>query len=176
MTTNLGGEPVFLHSMDAVHVAVISRECTVDELMPGTHVNAKGVVEGGTKDVGIVDPFRSLPVKKGEKFWLCLYPGTITALKHYWTHPAFQADASAKESSTLWMEKFAKEVLKLELSDWLAKLDDYYDDEPGDRWISTYGDNNEELRQAWPEICYHYNHISGNAIDPGEYVSFSCSC
>jgi hypothetical protein len=178
-TTNLGGKPVFLHSKDAVHVAVISVECKAETLMPGEHVDKDGMPTG-EKLVGIVDPFVRKPVKKGEKFWLCLYPGTITALKHYWTHPAFEAETpqpetSAKASSTEWMEEYCAHTLYCELSEFLGKLDDVADD-PGEGELWTEGEHMDQLRHSWSEICFHYNNISGRSINPSDYVSFSCSC
>ena len=172
--TMLGTRPPLPLAIDAVHVAVKSMECKVDELVPGTHVNKDGYPRG--KTIGIVDPFLQVPVKLGENFYLCLYPGSITALKHYWTHPAFQPEESARDSSLTWMEKFATEVLGCECSEFLGKLDAVADG-PHDGHVSTHGDHNDDLREAWPEICFHYGNISGRRkINPSDYVSFTCSC
>jgi hypothetical protein len=92
-------EPAF---KDAVHVAIYPAKAWVD-LEPGEHV---GLVHDGdteyvapamerdgvtwSENIGIVDPYLRLKVKAGERFWLFLYPGTITALRHYWSHPAFE--------------------------------------------------------------------------------------
>lgn len=71
---------------DAIHVAIapmIAGEC----LKPGEHV---GIEEGGKmylatmliEPIGIVDPFlKNITVGVGERFWLFLYPGTITSLR-----------------------------------------------------------------------------------------------
>ncbi len=39
--------------------------------------------------VGIVDPFLTQPVEIGQRFWIFLFPGTITGMRHLWSHPAF---------------------------------------------------------------------------------------
>lgn len=78
---------------DAMHFAVAPVEASV-RLRPGCHV---GLTEDGeaeissTKDcIGIVDPFLKEWVEVGQRFWLFLYPNTITGLRHVWSHSAFR--------------------------------------------------------------------------------------
>jgi hypothetical protein len=74
---------------DAVHVAV-APVTAGERLSPGQHVGFVGERVGvAGRPIGVVDPFPTADVKEGERFWLFLYPGTITSLRHVWTHPAF---------------------------------------------------------------------------------------
>jgi hypothetical protein len=81
---------------DAIHFAVAPVEAATD-LRPGEYV---GVTQGRASPhatpVGIVDPFFQGQVKKGQRFWLFLYPNTITSLRHVWTHPAFSPSPPVK--------------------------------------------------------------------------------
>lgn len=80
---------------DAVHVAVAPVTAT-EPLRPGQHVGftpagqieVVGPVEPG-RTVGLVDPYLPDDVQPGQRFWLFLYPNTVTSLRHVWTHPAF---------------------------------------------------------------------------------------
>lgn len=76
---------------DAVHIAATPL-IAVEILRPGQHIglddDGKPTTQGET--IGIVDPFLVRPVLPGQPFWLCLYPGTITSLRHHWTHPKFK--------------------------------------------------------------------------------------
>ena len=76
---------------DAVHVA-IAPVTAAESLAPGDHVGFLGQQVGKTSDelIGIVDPFLPRPVASGERFWLVLYPNTITDMRHVWSHPAFR--------------------------------------------------------------------------------------
>ncbi len=78
---------------DAIHVAIAPVEAA-ERLSPGDHValddsgRALWTVERG---VGIVDPFLLGDVREGERFYVFLYPGSVTGIRHAWTHPAFKA-------------------------------------------------------------------------------------
>jgi hypothetical protein len=71
---------------DAVHVAVIAVTAS-EKLVPGQDVSKHGTTAGS--HVGIVDPFLKRPVFPGERYWMFLYPRTITSLRHEWAHPDF---------------------------------------------------------------------------------------
>jgi hypothetical protein len=80
---------------DAIHIAVAP--VTAAELLaPGQHVGftpagqteTVGTVESD-RHIGIVDPFLTDVVEPGQRFWLFLYPNTVTSLRHVWRHPAF---------------------------------------------------------------------------------------
>jgi hypothetical protein len=87
---------------DAIHVAV-APVTAAGRLVPGQHVGLireddPELVGPCDRTIGIVDPFLAEEVEAGQRFWLLLYPGTITALRHVWTHPAFtRAAAAVKE-------------------------------------------------------------------------------
>ncbi len=83
---------------DAIHVAV-APVTAAETLVPGQHV---GLVQEGNLElvgacghnIGVVDPFLTEQVQPGQRFWLFLYPGTITGLRHVWSHRAFTAVAA----------------------------------------------------------------------------------
>lgn len=78
---------------DAIHVAV-APVTAAGRLAPGQHV---GFVSPGETElvgvegnpIGVVDPFLTENVQPGQRFWLFMYPNTVTSLRHVWTHPAF---------------------------------------------------------------------------------------
>jgi hypothetical protein len=84
---------------DAIHIA-LAPVTAAQRLTPGEHV---GLIEAGNVElvgpcddnIGIVDPFLVEDVEPGQRFWLFLYPNTITGLRHVWTHPAFAAANAA---------------------------------------------------------------------------------
>jgi hypothetical protein len=78
---------------DAIHLAVLPAEAG-QTLRPGADVEmrdgvARAVPSDHPKAVGIVDPFLHDSVRRGERFWLVIYPRKIQSLRHVWSHPAF---------------------------------------------------------------------------------------
>ena len=95
---------------DAVHVAVIAATAA-RKLAPGQDVGFIDGERAGTVDqpIGIVDPFLKSTVKTGQRFWLYLYPRTITGLSHKWTHPAFPDEATTGAAYNTPSQKLASE-------------------------------------------------------------------
>ena len=83
---------------DAIHVAVAP--VTASHLMTaGSRIklcrhDASKVEYAATDAIGIVDPYLTEPVEAGERFWMFMFPNTITSLRHDWTHPAFKEGPS----------------------------------------------------------------------------------
>lgn len=123
---------------DAIHLAV-EPVVAGETLYAGEHI---GIVNGravkrAKKKLGIVDPFLTVPVDRGDKFWLVVYPRQITSLRHVWSHPDFpendveshkfekknEADELIEASRT-WIENFADrlglgyEELMVAAADW----------------------------------------------------------
>ena len=104
---------------DAIHLAVEPVEAG-ESLRAGEHIflrdgKAYGTTgAAGQRLLGIVDPFLTALVKKGQRFWLVVYPRQITSLRHVWAHPAFpdaEVVAPSKYSpSEQWIRDFAASV------------------------------------------------------------------
>lgn len=105
-------------SRDAVHIAVVPVTAGED-LRPGEKLrvtfdsllSSEYVVMNGDYNedyIGRADPFiEGWQIKKGAKFWMWLRPGTITGLKHVWTHPTLDGKREPVSKSELWLRQFA---------------------------------------------------------------------
>ena len=97
---------------DAIHIAV-APVSAAEIFLPGQDVGLDqvGCATLAEPHVGIVDPFLRDPVQIGQRFYLVLYPNTITSLRHEWTHPAFASarpvPAADKTSSEGWLRQYA---------------------------------------------------------------------
>lgn len=163
---------------DAIHIATYPVTAS-EQLFPGQHIGI-GPDGATTKadHIGIVDAFLTGPVFPGQRFWMMLYPRTITSLRHEWTHPAIDA-ASIEDART------AKEISEQWLRDFVARSDC-----PGyeqvvakainnDSWSNKYlhFDDVDAHGEIQPEFWDHIEVVTGRTIpkeDRAEY--FSCSC
>jgi hypothetical protein len=156
---------------DAVHIAV----CPVvagERLAPGEHIGfidqALNTVGDCDKPLGIVDPFLKQMLNPGDRFFMFLYPGTITSLRHDWEHPAWEGDVP---QSMRWIQDFAKSIDQnydslMQAAANFQITGDY-----------TY-DNSEKYKDRWsafPEFWKHYEVVTGNKVNDNS-VPFTCSC
>jgi len=167
---------------DAIHIAVLPVTAS-EPLKPGQYVsftdpyaNIVGVVEPD-QAVGVVDPFLTRKIKKGEQFWMFLKPNTITGLRHQWEHPGVDHRAKVYERM-----RYGDSIERLR--DFAAKIDVEYDEliqhsidyvQTGSTWYegSKFSDATIYL-EFWGDI----RKVTG--IDTGKRdaydMPFSCSC
>lgn len=165
---------------DAIHVAV-APVIASERLEPGRRVrfvaDSTDRVEGTDAGIGIIDPFLILPVEKGQRCWMFLNPGTITSLRHDWTHPAFQAKGEVAESKA-WIEAFAAELDQT--YNRLMEAAQIYAESTG--WREHTYDNSERYKEVdyakWPEFWKHYAVVTGKTVDDDakEGCPYTCSC
>lgn len=173
---------------DAVHVAVFSA-VSAERLVPSQdvaiaqHGDVDTTVSSAGKAVGIVDPYLTRPVTPGQRFWVYLYPRSITGLSHRWSHPAFEegntvyAPPSQALQSEQWMRKYADEIgddyssLMRGADAWVQGGDYYYGPDQGGyhglfEGVSLHDD-------FWD----HYERIRGVKVDQDKRERFfTCSC
>lgn len=182
ITTILGALLTDESVRDAIHIAV-APVVAVENLFPGQHVGF--VKEGNTADVGtackakigIVDPFLTEPVQRGQRFWMLLYPNTITSLRHEWIHPAFgvvaKPAAAHRVDSEAWLRTFAAEMdigyqgLMDAATQWVER-EEYTVQQGSERWRDSFGN----AKEFW----HHYEIVTGTKVKDHEATFFCCTC
>lgn len=168
---------------DAIHIAIapVVASC---RLVPSQNI---GFIESGNQrivgscdnPIGIVDPFLNSLIFRGQKFWMFLYPDTITSLRHDWTHPAFETtNEEVSEYSEEWLRGFAEEagmtyVRMIEVAEAFI--------ESGDVWVQQ---GHESARDAFynlnssEEFWKHIENVTGKKVSDGEKdrSPFCCTC
>ena len=177
---------------DAIHVAV--EPATAAGLLepgapvklvtgPGGEVVAEAAEAGDA--IGIVDPFLREMVFKGARFFIFLFPRTITSLRHVWTHPAFEAAGEATpEGPTAAPARAGKiETLKW-LRDYAKRIDVKFEELV--RRAAAYVDGGDGMEVAtwvaWdtPDLDLFWGHIealTGKKVrDEAKPWFFVCEC
>ncbi len=158
---------------DAVHIAVAPVEAAT-RLLPGypVELDASGrAVMAKERGIGVVDPFLEIGVPKGGRFWLFLYPGSITGLRHEWSHPAFDGRAENPMDEKAKSEAYLQSLATLCGVDYERMMDCMDEDD----YISM-GDN-EHYKQVLPEaevLEKHFENVRGHK--PKSTYVFSCAC
>lgn len=174
---------------DAVHMA-IAPAVAGERMSPGKRikiVDGKAVDAKGSKDsIGIVDPFLPGFVSEGDKFWIFLYPGTITSLRHEWTHPFFTQEpppiteedreqaakvaARLEGTSLRWLKDYA-DRLNVTYEDLLSNTEEYL--AHGSYWCGGEFEG-ESLPEGFWE---HYQKVTGKKVEENKQDSFfTCAC
>jgi len=167
---------------DAIHLAV-EPVIAGERLYCGQHV---GILDGKAntkaKHVGVVDPFLKEGVEIGQRFWLVVYPRTITSLRHVWSHPDFAdiaepqnepADSEVAKSQA-WIAQFAAKIDQtpnrlMDAAQTYLEYDDYTRDDS-----ESYKGQGAEM---WREFWRHYAVVTGKPVEDGKDDSFfTCSC
>lgn len=158
---------------DAVHVACapMIADCV---LAPGEHVGiaSDGVAGKGEPFVGIVDPFLGDLVLKGQKFWLVLYPKTVTGIRHHWTHPSFQDEPEDSVGSREWITAFAARW-KYSFDDFMLGAREYVrrDYALDSNWQNQDGEVTDE---EWGAFWDHFHTLTGLSIKDKDKEFVSC--
>ena len=178
----LGKKITSLQHRDAIHIAV-APVVAGQGLKPGNSiqlVDGKAFLDFLGRGIGVVDPFLKESINAGDKFWLYLNPGSITSLRHEWTHCAFEIEnpiamASLQErvkESTIWLTQFAVMMdLTLEqlLEGTAAELND---------GLFVYGGESLNRSETVPPAFWeHYELVQDCKVPQKERPDyFSCSC
>jgi len=178
---------------DAIHIAV-APVIAHETLAAGDHVgfvagSTEQVAKRGTTPIGVVDPFLTQYVAPGERFWLFLYPYTISSLRHDWTHPAFERSepvpvatpADPKAESEAWLRKFAAECGVG--YDWLMESA-LEKATRGGYGLNSHHDMPDVAFTKSAEAWRHFAIVTGVAVDPewltgdadSSEAMFYCGC
>ena len=111
---------------DALHIAIVPI-IAPEHLAPSQPVDQFGNPNG--KPVGIVDPFLKDIIPPGARFYLCLYPGTVTGMTHTWRHPSFQDVLKGERGNDLPPGDTARAESEQWLRDYAAQVSHYDDPE-----------------------------------------------
>ncbi len=174
---------------DAIHIAVAPVVAAV-YLNPGQLVGfvdaCSNVVGPSDNPIGIIDPYLKQVVPPKLRCWMLLLPGTITGLRHEWTHPAFPVDAPPTETPAPIIDKAASEAFLQRIANICdMSLEELLDH--ARRFLSSGDRETQYGGQSWQDSIYeegpnvfwmHYERFTGMAVsaDDRDDNPFSCSC
>lgn len=165
---------------DAIHVAIFP-VVAAQILSPGEHV---GFIDCDTigrcsKTIGIVDPFLRDPVPAGVRFYLFLYPNTVTGMRHHWSHPAFDGQAEPPESDShreraeSLIRRFAEECGV----SYQGMIEIATDHNESGEYARQDSERYKDIDWGtWPDFWRAFSTITGIAVDDDESCPFTCSC
>lgn len=175
-------EPV---ARDAVHIAIVPL-IAGETLSPGVPIRLsladKNIaISEPTRyeGIGIVDPFISPYVRKGERFWCFIYPETITGMRHHWQHPNLDMpDRPISGESHMWLLQFADRWNM----DYESMIEEATSRRPSDAgYILARGrdlNSPEQLGEDHDLFWDHLEKMTGMTFDQAhrDAVTWACTC
>lgn len=185
---------------DAIHIAILPVIAGDDYMYAAEEVGfvygSNSIVKSkpsvyGLATVGIIDPFLKDSVKKGDRVWMFMLPGTITGLRHNWAHPAVDTVQAASGESEAWLRKFADswnfdydEMIAIASKGTVKKnlqVGSLGSIEIDTEWITARGvdlHSRSELGEDYALFWQHMEALTGQKFDEAhrEKVGWSCSC
>lgn len=181
----LGQTPDSTAERDAIHVAVVAMIAAVD-LEPGQRVSfaenggASHATSGGLT-IGIVDPFLHGTVRKGDRFWMLLLPGTVTGMRHHWTPPQFLArEPGATETDEGKATAIAIAAICGKTYNALMEDAAEFAGDGSSGWNEWITDNSERYKdvpgEMWKKFWAYYERTTGNPAPHDKWAPYICSC
>lgn len=177
---------------DAVHIAIAPMKAAM-RLFAGQEIgldeNGKAVLGYlSKKPLGIVDPFLTKSVYPDQDFYMCLFPNTVTGMRHAWVHPAFEDDAFygsvekfEENESEQWLKNFAEEIC-ITYEQLIGAIETWLDTQDGEGWghhfcfngVDTPSESYDQREDMWK----HYKNLNRKAVPDHCFDDhiFTCSC
>lgn len=164
---------------DAIHVAIapVMANC---RLKPGEHIgfidSSTEIVGKSKTTIGVVDPFLKLGVDKGERFYMFLYPNTVTGMRHHWSHPSFVGENIVSKEvidESVNILRIASEQGEMSYSCLIESMDTYaeYND------YQHMGENERYKHiEDWDKVWDAWAKVTGKTKPVEAWCPFSCSC
>lgn len=163
---------------DAIHIPVVQVICDEDHLDAGQRIALRAGTDLAYKEeyrsTGVVDPYLDGSLMRGDKFWMFLFPGTVTGMVHQWKHPEF-THLEASSPAEQWLRDFAER--------WAMDFNELVTEaggQGGNRWVTAHGHDlhkAEEIEDI-DDMYYHLEQYLGRRISPKQRreMNWSCSC
>ena len=186
---------------DAIHIAVVpvyagedlrgGNKVKLAKYGKDTVVNVTWTEQDNDSGIGVVDPFVTDTIKTGQRFWLYLNPGSITSLRHDWTHPAFPEEdhhavidlmnmTDHRAASEQWIRDFIATSDCPDYDTLIKAAVGEYESDDGYNYISIGDDyfhcgGNDAYGEIPPELWHHIEVVTGKKVEK-KPTYFSCSC
>jgi hypothetical protein len=171
---------------DAIHVAVVpvhvNKTC-----QPGQPVKPGGSRIGNVRivvpcapeeSIGVIDPFLKQPAAPGSKCWLFLPPGSITSMRHSWTHPALN-DESDLDLDDIEVSRAQRFICKC--ADEIGKSYKQLMEDAGSfaetgQYVYNGSDDSYSDFTSWPEFWRSWSIVTGQPVPASQWAPYRCAC